>query len=140
VRLRVALAAVVVGSLVASAGLSAAHDPDPLGWHRVDDAANSTTYVGVQGFSFRGQTDPSRPGRLVAVGPRGETRWTWDGAERAWVYDVEPVNRSHLLVTTGHPDGARAVMLDPRTREVRWRERFDARDTHDVDWAGNGTL
>ena len=63
--------------LVAPAGfsgvtyLATAEDPSNLR-AAVDEPANGTTIISIQGFHFQGMANENKPARLVAVGPRGE--------------------------------------------------------------------
>jgi hypothetical protein len=100
----------------------------------VDQPADEDTYVSIQGFHHEGQANEKKPARLVAVHGNATVRWRFDGEAVGafWFYDVDPLADGGLLVTTTHPDGTRVLALDSDTREVRWRERFAIRDTHDV--------
>jgi len=62
------LVLVVIGSFGASAALTANYEPPEIQAGAVENPANGTTYVAVQGFHFQGEgsrknpPDSSRPG------------------------------------------------------------------------------
>ena len=101
----------------------------------VDDPANGTTIISIQGFHFQGMANPNKPARLVAVGPRGEVKWIHNGSgfDARWFYDVDPLDNGNLLVTATAERQTLVYELNPRTQERVWTERFDIHDTHDVD-------
>ena len=108
----------------------------------IDDPANGTTVVSIQGFHFEGQGSTKKPAGLVGVGPRGSTVWEFNGAERgaSWFYDVDPLANGNLLVVSTNPDGTNVFELNPDTQEVLWEQHLDMHDTHDVDMLPNGNL
>ncbi|EMA42445.1 arylsulfotransferase family protein [Halococcus saccharolyticus] len=126
----------VVGSLVVVAAVSAvAYEPPSLGSGAVEQPANGSTIVSVQGFHFRGVGNAKKPARLASAGPRATTEWVYDGSKRnaRWFYDVDPLSNGNLLVTSTVPNETVVFELDPHTQKRVWTERFDAEDTHDVD-------
>jgi hypothetical protein len=126
--------------LVAPAGfsgvtyLATAEDPSNLR-AAVDEPANGTTIISIQGFHFQGMANENKPARLVAVGPRGEVEWVHDGSgfDAQWFYDVDPLDNGNLLVTATAEGETLVYELDPETQERVWTERLPVRDTHDVD-------
>jgi len=126
--------------LVAPAGfsgvtyLATAEDPSNLR-AAVDEPANGTTIISIQGFHFQGMANENKPARLVAVGPRGEVEWVHDGSgfDAQWFYDVDPLDNGNLLVTATAEGETLVYELDPKTQERVWTERLPVRDTHDVD-------
>ncbi|MFC7081831.1 hypothetical protein [Halorussus caseinilyticus] len=88
----------LVLALVAPAGISGAtyfattEDPTNLR-ASVDEPANGTTIISIQGFHFQGMANANKPARLVAVGPRGEVQWVHNGSgfDARWFYDVDPL-------------------------------------------------
>jgi hypothetical protein len=136
---RVAVALLVV-ALVAPAGISGAMyfatDEDPANLRAsVDDPANGTTILSIQGFHFEGMANENKPARLVAVGPRGEVKWVHDGSgfDARWFYDMDPLESRTLLVTATTPNATLVYEFDPETQERVWTERLPIQDTHDVD-------
>jgi hypothetical protein len=101
----------------------------------VDDPANGTTIISIQGFHFKGMANANKPARLVAVGPRGEVQWVHDGTgfDARWFYDVDPLENGHLLVTATTRNATLVYELDPETQERVWTQRLPIHDTHDVD-------
>ena len=101
----------------------------------VDDPANGTTIISIQGFHFQGMANPNKPARLVAVGPRGEVKWIHNGSgfDATWFYDVDPLDNGNLLVTATAERQTLVYELNPDTQNRVWTERFDIHDTHDVD-------
>ena len=101
----------------------------------VDEPANGTTVISIQGFHFQGMANENKPARLVAVGPRGEVEWVHDGSgfDATWFYDVDPLDNGNLLVTATAEGETLVYELDPDTQERVWTERLPISDTHDVD-------
>ncbi len=134
------VAALLVVSLVAPAAISGAthfattENPTNLR-SSVDDPANGTTVISIQGFHFQGMANEDKPARLVAVGPRGNVQWVHNGSgfDARWFYDVDPMADGHLLVTATTPNATLVYELNPETQERVWTERLPIHDTHDVD-------
>ncbi|WP_276299469.1 arylsulfotransferase family protein [Halorussus lipolyticus] len=135
-----AVTALVVLGLVAPASISGAtyfataEDPTNLR-ASVDDPANGTTIISIQGFHFQGMANANKPARLVAVGPRGNVKWVHNGSgfDARWFYDVDPLENRNLLVTATTPNATLVYELNPETQERVWTERLPIHDTHDVD-------
>ncbi|EMA54181.1 arylsulfotransferase family protein [Halococcus thailandensis] len=128
--------ALVVGALLLAAAVSAAtYEPTNLGPGTIDEPANGSTVVSVQGFHFQGIGNGKKPARLVSAGPRGTTEWVHNGSQEGarWFYDVDPLANGNLLVTSTVPGDTVVYELDPETDSRVWEETFDAEDTHDVD-------
>jgi hypothetical protein len=125
----------VVALLTPAAASALTYDPDDettLTRGTIASPANGTTIISVQGYTFRGDTNPKKPARVISVGPRGETRWTHSEAG-AWFFDVDPLPNGNLLVSSPR-DGATVVFeLDPENQTRVWEKRFEIEDTHDVD-------
>ncbi|MFB6129519.1 MAG: aryl-sulfate sulfotransferase [Salinigranum sp.] len=134
-----AVLAVVVLALVSPAVYGAlTYDPaqqTALRRGTIERPANGTTIISVQGFSFQGHTSQKKPARLVAVGPRGGTKWVYTPPEanHAWFYSVDPLPNGNLLVDS--PRGGHTVVyeLNPKTKERVWTETLPFEDTHDVE-------
>ena len=124
----------IVGLLSPAAVSALTYEPTTPQAGTVTDPANGTTVISVQGFKIAGQQSGKKPARLIAVGPRGEIKWTRDSSDRiSWYYDVDPLENGNLLVT-GAGDGNTTVYeLNPRTQTVVWSKEFEIEDTHDVD-------
>ncbi|USZ66880.1 aryl-sulfate sulfotransferase [Halorussus salilacus] len=139
--------ALVVVLLVAPATISGVTyvltDEDPGNLRAsVDEPANGTTIISIQGFHFQGMANENKPARLVAVGPRGEVEWVHDGSgfDATWFYDVDPLDNGHLLVTATAEGETLVYELDPDTQERVWTERLPIADTHDVDLINDDEL
>ena len=132
--LRVGLGVLVLALLTPSAVSAVTYDPVDLQRGTIDEPADGTTVIAVQGFKLSGQSNAKKPARLVGVGPRGGVEWVHeaDGAIN-WFYDVDPLGDGTLLVVGAHPNGTVVKKYDPATDEDVWVERLDAHDTHDVD-------
>lgn len=132
--LRGVFALVVVSLLLAATVSAFTYEPTNLGPGTVESPANGTTVVSVQGFHFNGVGNAKKPARLVAAGPHANTKWVHNGSEHArWFYDVDPLSNGNLLVTSTVPGDTVVFEFNPQTGERVWTERFDAKDTHDVD-------
>jgi hypothetical protein len=130
------LACVVISLLVPTGVSAVTHEKTGLGPGTVTEPANETTYVGVQGFHFKGVGNPKKPARLVAADGDANGRVITGGEKHDanWFYDVDPLENGNLLVTSTNPDGTVVFELDPETNEAVWTERFpDLHDTHDAD-------
>ena len=135
--IRVVTLLVVVSLLTPSLVSAVTYEPNAqsnLQRGNISSPANGTTVVSVQGYTFQGDTNPKKPARLVSVGDRGGTQWTYNSTERgAWFFDVDPLENGNLLVSSPRDGSTVVYELDPDTRERVWEERFDIEDTHDVD-------
>ncbi|WP_435067063.1 ArsR family transcriptional regulator [Haloplanus sp. C73] len=140
--LRVAALSVVVVLLAPSAVAALTYDPETdSGLERgtVRSEANGSTVISAQGYTFRGETNPRKPARLVSVGPNGTYEWSHAEAN-AWFFEVDPMPNGNLLVSS--PRGSETVVFefDPETRERVWTERFAMDDTHGVAWLGDDRI
>ncbi|WP_158058446.1 aryl-sulfate sulfotransferase [Halorussus halophilus] len=134
------VAALLVLSLLAPAGISGAthfattEDPTNLR-ASIDEPANGTTIISIQGFHFQGMANENKPARLVAVGPRGRVQWVHNGSgfDATWFYDVDPLENGNLLVTATAKGETLVYELDIETQERVWTQRLPIHDTHDVD-------
>ena len=132
--------ALLVLSLVAPAGISGATHfattENPTNMRAaVDEPANGTTVISIQGFHFQGMANENKPARLVAVGPRGQVKWVHNGSgfDATWFYDVDPLDNGNLLVTATARGSTLVYEFDPQTQERVWTQRLPIHDTHDVD-------
>ncbi|WP_459194578.1 aryl-sulfate sulfotransferase [Halosimplex sp. J119] len=131
---RLCVVALIVALLV-PAGVSAfTHEPIELQKGTIDEPANGTTVIAVQGFKGRGQNSSKKPARLVAVGPEGNLEWHYEPqSDVTWFYDIDPLEDGTLLVVGARRGGTTVFKYDPETGERVWTERLDIHDTHDVD-------
>ncbi|WP_123536081.1 aryl-sulfate sulfotransferase [Halosimplex salinum] len=131
---RLCVVALVAALLVPSAVSAFTHEPIELQRGTIDEPANGTTVIAVQGFKGRGQNSSKKPARLVAVGPEGDLEWNYEPqSDVTWFYDVDPLDDGTLLVVGARRDGTTVFKYDPATGERVWTERLDTHDTHDVD-------
>lgn len=133
----------VILSLIAPSVVSAlTYEPTSLQSGTIQDPANGTTVISVQGFHFKGQAAKKKPARLVGVGPRGNVKWVHNGSTvgAVWFYDVDPLSNGNLLVTATEPGKTVIYEFNPRTQEEVWIERFDIKDTHDADLINGNQL
>lgn len=135
--IRVVTLLVVVSLLTPSLVSAVTYEPNTqtsLQRGNITSPANGSTVVSVQGYTFQGDTNPKKPARLISVGERGETQWTYNSSKRgAWFFDVDPLPNGNLLVSSPRDGSTLVYELDPDTRERVWEQRFDLEDTHDVD-------
>jgi hypothetical protein len=133
-RIRVGLFVLVLALLSPAAVSAVTYEPVDLERGTIQDPANGTTVIAVQGFKLSGQDSGKKPARLVGVGPEGETLWEHgtDGAIN-WFYDVDPLDDGTLLVVGANRSGTVVTKYDPERDEHVWTEHFDIHDTHDVD-------
>ncbi|WP_436923311.1 aryl-sulfate sulfotransferase [Halosimplex amylolyticum] len=126
---------VLVAALLVPSGVSAlTHEPIELQQGAIDEPANGTTVIAVQGFKGRGQNSSKKPARLVAVGPEGDLEWHYEPqSDVTWFYDVDPLEDGTLLVVGARRGGTTVFKYDPASGERVWTERLDTHDTHDVD-------
>ena len=134
----VALVALLTPSITAAVAYEPAADTglEPGTIHR---SADGPTVVSAQGYSFRGETNPKKPARLVSIDADGDLQWTHDESG-AWFFEVDPMPNGNLLVSSPR-DGETVVFeFDPDTRERVWQERFDMTDTHGVAYLGDDRI
>jgi hypothetical protein len=138
-KLRIFFAFSILVLIVGSAYLSYTYTPIALGWSDVTEYPDEETYISAQGFHFEGQADATKPGRLIAATPQGNTKWVWDGYENTpnWFYDVEPVNKTHLFVTLSQKNHTEGVLFNKSSQDATWKEELTERDTHDMDLEGD---
>mgnify|MGYP000191633239 CR=1 FL=1 len=131
---RLCVLALVV-TLLIPAGVSAlTHEPVELQRGTIEEPADGTTVIAVQGFKGRGQNSSKKPARLVGVGPEGDLEWNYQPqSDVTWFYDVDPLDDGTLLVVGARIGGTTVFKYDPATGEREWTERLDTEDTHDVD-------
>jgi hypothetical protein len=111
------------------------HQQSALQGGTIDQPANGTTVISVQGFKIAGKQSEKKPARLVGVGPRGDVQWTYNGSENdiVWFYDVDPLENGSLFITGTRPGETVATVWNPQTKETAWSRTFHWEDTHDVD-------
>jgi hypothetical protein len=138
-RARAALLVVLL-LLLSPTVVSAATDRGTrLGPGTVEQPAENTTYVSVQGFHFKGVGNAKKPARVVAADGDAQGRQLISGVDNdlpfpaRWFYDTDPLPNGNLLVTSTNPGGTVVFSYDPAADEVAWSESFDFHDTHDVD-------
>jgi hypothetical protein len=134
--LRAGLALLVVALLLPAAVSYADSDTLELGPGEVEDPADNTTYVSVQGFHFAGYGAAKKPARLVAADENASLKWRLDGDEVGvnWFYEVDLLENDNLFVTSTSPEATVVFEFDPETQEVVWRHRLPGvLDTHNVD-------
>ncbi|WP_336024452.1 aryl-sulfate sulfotransferase [Halobellus salinisoli] len=140
------LVLLVILSLLAPAVVSAlTYDPSEettLERGNITSAANNSTVISAQGYTFQGNTNPKKPARLVSVDERGNLEWVHDdrvGGD-AWFFDVDPMPNGNLLVSSPRAGDTLVFELDPDTQERVWEQRFDMTDTHDVAYLGDDRI
>jgi len=113
---------------------AATYDPVTAQVGTVEQEANGTTVVGVQGFKYFQVWHENKPASVSAVAEDGEPAWSLDPRPDArWYYDVDPLANGNLLVTAVYSDVTTVFEYDPEADERVWVERLDVHDTHDVD-------
>lgn len=107
----------------------------------IEQPANGTTIISVQGYHFQGQGNKKKPARLVAVGSKGGVEWVYNGSQEGttWFYDVDPLPNGNLLVVSTQRGGTVVYEMDPKTKEKVWKRFLPIHDTHDIDLINNGT-
>ncbi|ODR79305.1 ArsR family transcriptional regulator [Haladaptatus sp. W1] len=107
----------------------------------IEQPANGTTIISVQGYHFQGQGNKKKPARLVAVGPKGGVKWVYNGSKEGatWFYDVDPLPNGNLLVVSTQRGGTLVYEMNPKTKEKVWKKFLPIHDTHDIDLINNGT-
>ena len=135
-----AVLGVVLLLLLAPTVVSAATDQGTrLGPGTVEEPANETTYVSVQGFHFKGVGNAKKPARVVAADGDAQAEQLISGVDNdlpfraRWFYDTDPLENGNLLVTSTNPSGTVIFSYDPDAEEVAWYQEFDFHDTHDAD-------
>jgi hypothetical protein len=145
IAVRLVVLFVVVGLLAPAAVSALTYDPaeaTDLERGTITDPANGSTVVSVQGFTFKGNTNPKKPARLVSVDERGDLEWIHDDrvSGSAWFFDVDQMPNGNLLVSSPRAGDTVLFELDPDTRERVWQERFNMTDTHDVAYLGDDRI
>ena len=132
---RAAVALAIVLLLLPSGISAATYEPTNLRAGTITQPADGTTVISVQGFHFDGKKNEKKPARLVAVGPRGDTKWVHNGTEVGafWFYDVDPMPNGNVLVVATRPQSTAVYELDKNGERIHWMEEFPLKDTHDVD-------
>ncbi|WP_336134970.1 aryl-sulfate sulfotransferase [Natronomonas amylolytica] len=134
--IRAGLAFLVAALLLPAAVSYVGSDSLELGPGEVEQPANNTTYVSVQGFHFAGYGAAKKPARLVAADGNASLEWHFGGDEVGanWFYEVDIRENGNLFVTSTYSDGTIVFEFDPETREVVWTHRLPGLiDTHNVD-------
>jgi hypothetical protein len=133
--LRRGLVVLLLVLLLPAAYSAVATDPVELGPGTVEQPAENTTYVSVQGFHFAGYGKPKKPARLVAADENAELKWRFDGDSVGanWFYEVDTLPNGNLFVTSTHADGTVVFEYDPEAQEPVWTyELPGVLDTHNV--------
>jgi hypothetical protein len=142
---RVVVLLVILVLLVPSGVSALTYDPDDdtsLEPGSITSPPTGSTVVSAQGYTFRGNTNPKKPARLVSIGPRGDVEWTHGGSTvgNDWFFEVDPMPNGNLLVSSPR-DGETAVFeFDPDTQERVWQEQFEMTDTHGVAYLGDDRI
>ncbi|AFK18060.1 ArsR family transcriptional regulator [Haloferax mediterranei ATCC 33500] len=135
----------IIGLLTPSAVSALTYDPSEqtsLEPGTITSPANGSTVVSVQGYTFRGNTNPKKPARVVSIDGRGDLQWQYRDSVggNAWFFDADPLPNGNLLISSPRSGETLIFELDPDTRERVWEKRFDMEDTHDVDAFGDDKL
>jgi len=131
---RAVVLVVVLALLTPSAVSALTYEPVDLERGTINQSANGTTVISVQGFKLSGQSSGKKPARLVGAGPNGTTDWNYNASSGInWFYDVDPLDDGTLLVVGANRSGTIVTKYDPDADETVWIEHFDIHDTHDVD-------
>ncbi|WP_328765147.1 aryl-sulfate sulfotransferase [Haloarcula rubra] len=136
------LVLVLLTPSVASALTYEPSESESLQRGTVTDAAEGQTVVSTQGYTFRGNTNPKKPARLVALDERGRLNWTYQSRQGtdAWFFDVDPLPNGNLLVVSPRSGNTLVYELDPETKEREWEQLLPYEDTHDVDMLNDTAL
>ena len=107
----------------------------------MEQPANGTTVVAVQGFTWHDGNATKKPAKLVGLGPRGQVKWVHHSAEHgvSWQYDVDPMDNGNVFVTATSHKKTKVYEFNPRTQKHVWEETLHIEDTHDVDLINDGT-
>jgi outer membrane protein assembly factor BamB len=113
-----------------------------LGPGTVQQPAEGTTYVSVQGFTQTGDGNEKKPTRLVAAAEDANVEWRFQSEELGtfWFYDVDPLDSGNLLVSTTYPNRTMVMEFDPDAVEPVWTHDLPINDTHDVARMPDGRL
>ncbi|MCO8245591.1 MULTISPECIES: aryl-sulfate sulfotransferase [unclassified Haladaptatus] len=134
---------VVVALLTPSVVSAITYDPSVsnLKPGTIDQPANGTTIISVQGFNFQGEGNRKKPARLVSVGPKGNINWVYNGSKEgvSWFYDVDPLPNGNLLVVSTQRGKTVVYEMNPETKKKVWSRTLPIKDTHDIDLINNGT-
>lgn len=137
------VALLVITALLAPTAVSAiTYEPSDFRTGTVEEPADGVTVISVQGFHWQGYGSEKKPARLLGVSPDGDLDWIHNGTESVganWFYDVDPLDDGNLLVVATNENGTLVYELDP-PNDVVWVERFDIKDTHDVDLINDDQL
>lgn len=108
----------------------------------IDEPANGSTIVSIQGFHFDGRGNEKKPARLLGAGPRGTLLWDYNGTKRGanWFYDVDPLANGNLLVVMTAPGKTQVYEFNPRTDNIVWERTLPIEDTHDIDLINGNQL
>jgi len=143
--LRGVAALLVVSLLVSAAGATLAYDAPEIQPGTVEEPANGSTLVSVQGFHYRGEDWEKKPARLLSFDETANLEWKHNGSQERsnWFYDADPLPNGNILVVNtfranGNPYTG-VYELDPETQTTVWRRNFRMEDTHDVDLINNGS-
>jgi hypothetical protein len=108
----------------------------------VEEPAERTTYVSVQGFRHAGDGNEKKPTRLVAATGNATVDWRFEGRSLGsfWFYDVDPLENGNLLVSTTSPNRTMFVEFDPESVEPVRTGTLAINDTHDIARLPDGRL
>jgi hypothetical protein len=137
------LALLVVALLLPAAVSLVSSDTLDLGPGTVEQPADKTTYVSVQGFHFAGYGASKKPARLVAADGNANVEWRFDGDEVGanWFYEVDRLADGNLFVTSTYSNGTIVFEFDPGAESVVWSHRMPGViDTHNVNLLSENRL
>ena len=145
--LRGVVCLLVVALLVSAAGATLAYDPPEIEPGTVEEPANGSTIVSVQGFHYQGEEWQKKPARVAQFNETARLDWLYNGSGRLsnWFYDADPLPNGNVLVVNTYrtPDNeprTAVYELDPDTGRQVWRRDLPLEDTHDVDLINGNQL
>ncbi|MFQ3318044.1 MAG: hypothetical protein ACI8UR_000161 [Natronomonas sp.] len=133
--LRAGLAVLVALLLLPAVYAAANPDTIGLGPGTVEEPANQSTYVSIQGFHAAGYGNSKKPARLVAADGAAEPQWRFggDAVGATWFYEIDPLSNGRLFVTSTYPGGTIAFEYGTERQESGWSyELPGAHDTHAI--------
>ena len=132
--LRATVLVIIVVLLVPTTVSAFTYEPTTLQRGTIENPANGTTVISVQGFKIAGQQSGKKPARLVGAGPQGSVEWVYNGDNEGivWFYDVDPLENGSLLITGTKPGETVVTVWNPQTKQTAWSRTFDWEDTHDI--------
>lgn len=130
------LAAVAPAGVIARGAPGSQDDGGPC-TGEINEAANGTTLISVQGTRFLDSGAEKTTAYVMAVNGSGGVEWVHNNSAegRWWTYDVDPLANGNLLLVTTEAGSVVVTEYNPRTGEHEFVKEFeDAGDAHDVDY------